>query len=240
MQKTDHFFIKLVVVLVVAILLLVSIVYFMQNDWSLKNTPMNDWSFTKKTENLQESSLNDSMEESSEELLLPNRRYLETKVDLCEQGVIFTCEDYEFEFSDETGCGCELTKEYIEELEMRINDEDLPLDEGLLPSDDNEMPIACTMEYAPVCGMKDGEYQTFGNDCMAEAAGVFDYTIGECEVAKPVCGNGIIEGNESCDGDALRSTGLNDDDALIWGCQPGSEIICSCKSDCTQTCHCEE
>lgn len=28
-------------------------------------------------------------------------------------------------------------------------------------------PIMCTMDYRPVCGLKDGRWQTFSNGCMA-------------------------------------------------------------------------
>lgn len=35
----------------------------------------------------------------------------------------------------------------------------------------------CTMQYDPVCGCND---KTYGNTCMADCAGIVNYTKGKC------------------------------------------------------------
>ena len=39
---------------------------------------------------------------------------------------------------------------------------------------------ACTMNYDPVCGRKDGKWKTYSNECMAKAAGASGVRKGAC------------------------------------------------------------
>lgn len=47
-------------------------------------------------------------------------------------------------------------------------------------TEEEKQAQACTMEYAPVCGFKSGESQTYGNGCGACAGGADYWKYGEC------------------------------------------------------------
>lgn len=45
-------------------------------------------------------------------------------------------------------------------------------------------PVACTMQYQPVCGTEKGVYKTYGNGCALGAAGAVYQHEGECTTAE--------------------------------------------------------
>ncbi|UXM94248.1 Kazal-type serine protease inhibitor domain-containing protein [Bartonella sp. HY329] len=47
-------------------------------------------------------------------------------------------------------------------------------------SEQRPLKFACTREYKPVCGVKDGKAETFGNRCMAEAQDFVVKANGPC------------------------------------------------------------
>lgn len=46
-------------------------------------------------------------------------------------------------------------------------------------------PVMCTMQYDPVCAVKDGERRTYGNSCTAGADGAVVLYEGECGAEEP-------------------------------------------------------
>ena len=46
-------------------------------------------------------------------------------------------------------------------------------------------PTACTFEYAPVCGERRGDRQTFSNACLARADGYRVAYGGQCRASRP-------------------------------------------------------
>lgn len=47
-----------------------------------------------------------------------------------------------------------------------------------------DRPQMCTMEYAPVCGVRNGKTRTLGNSCQAGAEGYRIISKGECRVSQ--------------------------------------------------------
>ena len=55
------------------------------------------------------------------------------------------------------------------------------VEEGPRPSPPQpDAPRACTFEYAPVCGERRGQHETYGNACMARGEGARIVHDGEC------------------------------------------------------------
>ena len=48
-----------------------------------------------------------------------------------------------------------------------------------------DRPQMCTMEYMPVCGVRNGNSRTFGNSCQARAEGYRIVNSGECRASQP-------------------------------------------------------
>ncbi len=54
-------------------------------------------------------------------------------------------------------------------------------------------PIICTMEYAPVCGIKDWKYKTYWNKCWLNAAGAEYKYYWKCKIKEEKIKEGKIE-----------------------------------------------
>ena len=74
--------------------------------------------------------------------------------------------------------------------------------------------MACTMQYDPVCGVKDGTHQTFGNACVAGSEGAIVQHRGECSADELAGrGSGKYVPPESCTAwfDGCNSCGRGED-----------------------------
>lgn len=77
------------------------------------------------------------------------------------------------------------------------------VDEGpsYRPRPPERRPVACTMEYNPVCGERHGKERTFSNACMARAKGFRIAHGGECRRGGH---NGPRPGDEQSSGMCTR------------------------------------
>lgn len=119
-----------------------------------------------------------------------SRRYVSNDPTEC-AAMRFICEDNEFAFFDDTGCGCEdnvdggTEDSDMDDVDVGDNEND-PENENSDTSDENtgggneEAEILCTQEYKPVCGMQEVQCikapcnpvpVTYSNLCMAQQAG---------------------------------------------------------------------
>lgn len=80
-------------------------------------------------------------------------------------------------------------------------------------SEAHEDTIMCTMEYAPVCGVKDGVYRTYGNNCTLGAEKATFVHQGECRedgqaptYVPPASCTAWFDGCNSCSKDANGMT----------------------------------
>jgi len=86
-------------------------------------------------------------------------------------------------------------------------------------------PCICTQEFRAVCGLQNGERQTFSNGCVAKCEGATDIVSGECPPKRsvcacgrnfsPVCANGVQYSNAclaNCSGVSGYTQGRCDDD----------------------------
>jgi hypothetical protein len=92
------------------------------------------------------------------------------------------------------------------------------------------MPQICTQQYQPVCGCDD---QTYGNACMAAAAGVAISAEGECAVACGARAGDTCSADQFCNFPRLAICGQADGQGT---CAPRPEV---CTANVAPVCGCD-
>lgn len=166
MIKNDELLTKILIVLVITILTLTAILYLIQYTVSEEfKSPDNEeylHDFAEKILDQQQAVCGNGIVEGLEEC----------DIGVLAEDVNLYCPSDEYVNYCNENCKleCLLKTDISSDLEGEI------ISEGELGYD-----IECMYIYEPVCGLFNGEYKTFENECWAELEGVTEYTDGECK-----------------------------------------------------------
>jgi Kazal-type serine protease inhibitor domain len=147
----------------------------------------------------------------------PSRTYVSHDPRQC-QVILFLCVEGQQPFSDECGCGCEPVRICggLTGAQCKAGEYCSFAPEAQCGAADQTgvcevRPTGCTKEYRPVCGCDD---RTYGNACMAAAAGISVASDGPCVTPTPgSCGTrGGVQcaADEYCSFPASSECGAND------------------------------